>query len=57
MLIVELILLVFAFVLAVCAAAGVPPAGRWQWGWLGFACYVAAIIVGMMAGGGVHMLK
>lgn len=41
-----LILLVFAFVLAVVAAAGAPPAGRWQWGWLAFACYVAAIIFG-----------
>ena len=40
------ILLVFAFVLAVVAAANVPPAGRWQWGWLSFACYVASLLFG-----------
>ena len=40
------ILLVFAFVLALVAAANIPPAGRWQWGWLALACYFASILFG-----------
>ncbi len=39
------ILLVFAFVLAVCAAANVP-AGRVALGWAAVACYFASILFG-----------
>lgn len=39
------ILLVFAFVLAVCAAAGVP-SGRVALGWAALACYFASLLFG-----------
>lgn len=39
------ILMVFAFVLAVLAAYGVP-AGRWQLGWAALAFYFAALLFG-----------
>lgn len=42
---VGLILLVFAFVLEVLAAYGVP-AGRWQLGWAGLAFFFAAELFG-----------
>lgn len=40
------ILLVFAFVLAVCAAFNVPAGGRVSLGWAAFACYVASQLFG-----------
>jgi hypothetical protein len=39
------ILLVFAFVLAVLAAYGIP-AGRWNLGWAALACYFASLLFG-----------
>jgi hypothetical protein len=39
------ILLVFAFGLAVCAAASVS-AGRISLGWAAFACYIASMLFG-----------
>lgn len=40
-----LILMVFAFVLFVCAGLNVP-SGRISLGWFGLACWVASILVG-----------
>ena len=39
------ILLVFAFVLACLASAGIP-SGRWQLGWAALACYFASLLLG-----------
>jgi hypothetical protein len=41
-----LILLVFAFVLAVCAAAGWPQTARPHLGWAAIACWIAAELFG-----------
>lgn len=41
------ILLVFALVLFICAAAGVP-GGRIGLGWAGLACWVASVLFGGM---------
>ena len=43
---VGLILLVFAFVLAVCAAANWPLVPRPHLGWAAFACFIAAELFG-----------
>jgi hypothetical protein len=43
-----LIFLVFAFVLFICAAYGVP-AGRWSLGWAGLAFYMASLLFGNVA--------
>lgn len=41
------ILLVFAFVLACCAALTIP-SGRFHLGWAAFACYIASLLFGAM---------
>jgi hypothetical protein len=44
---VGLILLVFAFVLAVIAACWEPPApSRWRLGWAAIACWIASELIG-----------
>lgn len=43
------ILMVFAFVLIVCAGVGVP-SGRWALGWIGLACWALAVLLS-----GVHL--
>ena len=43
---VSLILLVFAFVLSVCAAWGWPIVARPNLGWAAFACFIAAQLFG-----------
>ncbi len=46
---IETILLVFAFVLAVLAAGSVPTWPRLNLGWAAFACFIAAILFGHLA--------
>jgi len=41
-----LILLVFAFVFAVIAAAIMPGTGRWNFGWAAIACWIASQLIG-----------
>ena len=41
---IEMILLVFGFVLFLCAAAGLAPRS-WQLGWLGLACWILTEIL------------
>lgn len=41
----NLVLLILAFVLFVCAAAGVPSPPRFNLGWAGLAAWVLAIIL------------
>jgi len=42
----NLILLVLAFVLFICATAGVPSPPRFNLGWAGLAAWVLSIIIG-----------
>jgi hypothetical protein len=42
----SLILLVFAFVFAVIAAAVIQGTGRWHFGWAALAFYLLSLIVG-----------
>jgi hypothetical protein len=41
-----LIFLVLALLLAIAAAANVPPHPRIHWGWAAFACYIAYLLFG-----------
>jgi hypothetical protein len=40
------ILLVFALVFAIFAAANWPPSPRVHWGWLAFAFFIASLLLG-----------